>query len=131
MIDKVQILKELTYKMSRSSGKGGQNVNKVSTKVELRFDVKQSLFLSDDEKCRLIEKLRNRISNKGILVISCDTERTQLRNKTKVIELFFGLIEKALYIQKKRKKTTPTKSSVEKRIKDKKIKSEKKQQRRI
>ncbi len=101
MINKDQILKELVFKTSRSSGSGGQNVNKVSTKVELRFDLKNTMLLSDNEKERIVVKLKNRISLEGILILSSDSERTQLRNKKKVIELFFELLEKALQKPKK------------------------------
>ncbi len=126
MINKDQILKELTFKASRSSGSGGQNVNKVSTKVELRFDLYNSLLLSDNQKERIESKLKNRISSEGILIITSDSERTQLRNKKNVIELFFELIEKALQRPKKRVKTKPTRTSKEKRLKEKKIVSQKK-----
>jgi ribosome-associated protein len=126
MLNKDQILKELLFKTSRSSGSGGQNVNKVSTKVELRFDLYNSSLLSDNEKERVKIKLKNRISSEGILVMSSDSERTQLRNKKNVIELFFELLEKALHKPKKRVKTKPTRSSKEKRLKEKKMKSDKK-----
>jgi len=126
MISKELLLSELTFKAVRSSGSGGQNVNKVSTKVALRFDIEHSEFLSDDEKERIYKKLKNRISNEGILIISSDAERTQLRNKNKAIELFFELLENALKKPKKRKKTKPTRASKEKRLKEKKIQSEKK-----
>ena len=131
MINKDLILKELNFKTSRSSGSGGQNVNKVSTKVELRFNVVNSLLLTDDEKDRVLEKLKNRISSEGILIISSDTERTQLRNKKKVIEIFLELLEKSLKKPKKRIKTKPSRASKEKRLKEKKIKSDKKQSRKI
>lgn len=127
MISKDLILKELVFKAVRSSGSGGQNVNKVSTKVELRFDVEHSEFLTGDEKIRIFKKLKNRISNEGILIITSDTERTQLRNKNKAVELFFNLLEQALKKPKKRKKTKPTRASKEKRLKEKKVQSEKKQ----
>jgi len=126
MLNKDQILKELIFKTSRSSGSGGQNVNKVSTKVELRFDLYSSVLLSENQKERIGFKLKNRISSEGILIISSDSERTQLRNKKNVIELFFELLEKALQKPKKRVKTKPTRASKEKRLKDKKIKSDKK-----
>jgi ribosome-associated protein len=126
MISKDLILDELVFKAVRSSGSGGQNVNKVSTKVELRFDIENSEFLTGDEKARIFTKLKNRISNEGILIITSDTERTQLRNKNKAIELFFDLLEQALKKPKKRKKTKPTRASKEKRLKDKKLQSEKK-----
>src|SRR6056297_4331861 len=96
MISKDLILNELVFKAVRSSGSGGQNVNKVSTKVELRFDVEHSEFLTGDEKARIFKKLKNRISNEGILIISSDTERTQLRNKKNAIAIFFDLLEQAL-----------------------------------
>lgn len=131
MVDKDQLIKELEFKATRSSGKGGQNVNKVSTKVELRFDVSNSLLLSDNEIVRISEKLKNRISLEGILILSSDSERTQLGNKRKVFELFLSLIEKALHKPKKRIKTKPTKASKERRLKEKKIKSDRKQSRRI
>ncbi|MEA2105657.1 MAG: alternative ribosome rescue aminoacyl-tRNA hydrolase ArfB [Bacteroidota bacterium] len=127
MISKDLILKELVFKAVRSSGSGGQNVNKVSTKVELRFDVEHSEFLTEDDKNRIFKKLKNRISNEGILIITSDTERTQLRNKNKAVELFFNLLEQALKKPKKRKKTKPTRASKEKRLKEKKVQSEKKQ----
>ncbi|MFP4025443.1 MAG: alternative ribosome rescue aminoacyl-tRNA hydrolase ArfB [Thiohalospira sp.] len=127
MIPKELLLNELTFKAVRSSGSGGQNVNKVSTKVELRFDIENSEFLTEEEKKRIARKLKNRISNEGILIITSDTERTQLRNKNNAIEIFFELLEQALKKPKKRKKTKPTQASKEKRLKEKKIQSEKKQ----
>lgn len=127
MINKELILKELSFKASRSSGSGGQNVNKVSTKVELRFNVEESLLFTENEKDRILTKLKNRISSDGILIISSDSERTQLRNKKKAIEIFFDLLEKALRKPKKRIKTKPSKASKEKRLKEKKIQSDKKQ----
>jgi len=131
MIDKHLIISELIFKTSRSSGSGGQNVNKVETKVELRFNVNESALLTVDEKDRISIKLKNRISNDGFLILSSESERTQLANKKKSIELFLELLEKALYIPKKRINTKPSKSSKEKRLKSKKINSEKKKSRRI
>ena len=128
-MDKDLIIKELSFKTSRSSGSGGQNVNKVSTKVELRFDIGNSIFLSDNEKGTIEFKLKNRISKEGILILTSDTERTKLANKKKVVKLFLDLIEKALRKPKKRIKTKPTRTSKEKRLKEKKIQSEKKQRR--
>lgn len=131
MIDKENILNELNFKATRSSGSGGQNVNKVSTKIELRFSIDDSLYISDNEKNRIKKKLANRISNENILIISSDSERTQLGNKKKAIEIFFDLIEKALKKPKKRIKTKPTKASKERRLKQKKIQAEKKKLRNI
>ncbi len=131
MINKNLILKELSFKASRSSGSGGQNVNKVSTKIELRFDIDSSLLLADTEKNRIKIKLKNRISSENILIITSDSERTQLRNKKKAIEIFFDLLEKALRKPKKRIKTKPTRASKEKRLKEKKIQSDKKKYRKM
>ena len=131
MLEKDQILSELKFTATRSSGKGGQNVNKVSSKVELRFNIQESNILSDSEKERIFEKLKNRISMDAVLIITSDSERTQLANKKKTIEIFYELIEKALTIPKKRIKTKPTKASKEKRLLEKKMQSEKKKQRRI
>lgn len=131
MFNKEQVIKDLIYKATRSSGSGGQNVNKVSTKVELRFDVDASLALTDKQKDLIKRKLKNRISTEGILILSSDSERSQLGNKKKVNELFLELLEKALKKPKKRIKTKPTRTSKEKRLKQKKIQSEKKKLRNL
>lgn len=111
---------EFNFLSARSGGPGGQNVNKVNTKVELRFDVLSSILLSEDEKKVISEKLKNRINNKGEFVISSQSERTQLTNKNRVIEKFYELISKALTIPKRRRSTTPTPASRIKRIEKKK-----------
>jgi len=112
---------ELLYSTSRSSGPGGQNVNKVNTKVELRFDIKLSSLLTDLEKDLIFNKLKNRITNDGELVIVSQSERTQLNNKKVVTEKFFEVISKALTIQKKRRATRATITSRLKRLEKKKI----------
>ena len=114
---------EFVFQASRSSGPGGQNVNKVSSKVELRFNITSSALLTDDEKIIIGDKLFNKINKSGELVLIAQTDRSQLKNKEKVIEKFYLLLEKALIPQKKRHKTKPTKASIEKRLVSKKVKS--------
>lgn len=123
-------LPELTFSASRSSGAGGQNVNKVNTKVELRFDIGASQLLTDDEKARLLDKLASRLTQDGILIVVSQTERTQLRNKAACIDKFYEVLQAALTVQKKRKPTKPTVASKERRLESKKRLSERKAQRR-
>lgn len=120
---------ELDFTASRSSGPGGQSVNKVNTKITLRFDIDNSHLLSEEEKEKLKKKLSNKISNDNILIVSAESERSQLRNKEEAISKFYQLLKDAFKQQKKRKKTKPTKASKEKRIKQKKIQAEKKKTR--
>lgn len=122
-------INEFIFSASRSGGPGGQNVNKVSSKIELRFNVKESNLLSIEEKEIILVKLINKINHEGELVLVSQTERSQLANKEKVIEKFYSLISKALTTQKKRKPTKPTKTSKEKRLESKKIIAEKKNSR--
>ncbi len=118
---------ELKFSASRSSGPGGQNVNKVNSKVELRFHVDQSELLSENEKFMINLHCRNRINSEGELIITVQTDRSQLKNKEEAIEKFYQLITKALTPRKKRRPSAPTRSSVERRLKLKKESSEKKQ----
>ena len=124
---KNQLISELKFSASRSSGPGGQNVNKVNTRVELHFFISDSEVLTIEEKERLFAKLKNRINAEGELILTSQSERSQLANKEKVTELFFTLIEKALTVPKKRKKTTPTAASRIKRLESKKNVALKKQ----
>jgi ribosome-associated protein len=121
-----KIFEEVVFKAVRSGGKGGQNVNKVSTKVELYFNVYDSLYISYEDKITLLNKLSNRIDKNGVLRLTSETERSQFRNKQAVTEKFKGLLKEALKKTKKRLKTKPTAGSKEKRISSKKVDSKKK-----
>ena len=121
---------EFQFLTSRSSGPGGQNVNKVNSKVELRFDIPNSLLLTDDQKEILQAKLATKITLEGILSVVSQRDRSQLANKEDAIWKFYLLISKALKPVVRRKKTKPTKSSVERRLTVKRMKAEIKQNRR-
>jgi ribosome-associated protein len=118
--------RELTFQASRSGGAGGQNVNKVSTKMELRFHVDNSELLTDEEKVLVQEKLASRITNDGFLQVVSQTERSQLQNKEQAIARFYELLRQALTRQKKRTATKPSRSSVRKRLESKRKQSDKK-----
>jgi len=124
-----ELLKELSFKATRSSGAGGQHVNKVASQMELSFDIPNSTGLSEAEKERLQEKLKSRLTKEGILQLSCSESRSQHKNKTIVIERFLDLIKVNLRVQKPRKKTKPGKGAIEKRLKSKKNNALKKSQR--
>lgn len=120
-LKKRNLEKELIYSSSRSGGPGGQNVNKVSTKVELRINLAITSFFSEEEKAILFRKLKNKINKEGELVLISQSERMQLSNKISVTEKFYDIVSKALTVQKKRKATRPTESSKTKRLDSKKI----------
>ena len=105
---------------SRSSGPGGQNVNKVNTKVEIHFNVSLSSGLSDSEKERVLRKLKNRINSDGELVVRSQSERTQLNNRKKAIERLFLLLVESLTERPPRKPTSPTRKSKTERLDEKK-----------
>lgn len=118
---------ELEFSASRSSGPGGQNVNKVNSKVTLKFDVRNSLVLTEDEKSILLNKLVSRLSTDGVLTLTSQDKRSQLQNKEAVVAKLDVLLRKAFEKKKIRKATKPSKGSIQQRIKKKKQHSEKKQ----
>ena len=129
-MEKDKLISELQFKAVRSSGAGGQNVNKVSSKVVLSFDLKNANSLSMEEKNRLETSLSSRLTNDHILILNCDEDRSQLKKKEIVIKRFLAIIEQGLYIPKIRKATKIPKSVIRKRLKDKKNVSDIKKTRR-
>jgi ribosome-associated protein len=131
MNNKIQIPQnELEFKASRSSGPGGQNINKLNTKIAIALDVPNCTFLSEEQKRIILKKLAGRITKDNRLIIESQKFRTQKANRDFAVEKLKSLIEKALKKPKKRKPTRPTAASVEKRLKQKRLKSITKQQRR-
>jgi ribosome-associated protein len=120
------IIQELKFKAVRSSGAGGQHVNKVSSKIELAFDLENSNALTELEKNRLLKKLSSKLSKENILLIQCEETRSQHKNKELVIQKLFDTLETNLVVPKRRRKTKPTRSAIEKRLKSKKRAAQKK-----
>ncbi|MBJ6369667.1 alternative ribosome rescue aminoacyl-tRNA hydrolase ArfB [Snuella sedimenti] len=129
MINKETLLQEAVFKAVRSSGSGGQHVNKVASKVELMFDLEASLVFNDGEKQRIKEKLKHRLTTKGVLVLQCDESRSQHKNKELVAKRFFDLIRTSLVRPKKRVPTKVPKAVIRKRLKSKRIRSDRKENR--
>ncbi len=126
MFNKEALLQELIFKAIRSSGAGGQHVNKVASKVELQFDLSKSLVFNEEQKERLQTKLKHRLTKENVLVLQCDESRSQHKNKDLVIKRFLELINYSLIIPKKRIPTKVPKSVIRKRLKNKRNLSEKK-----
>jgi len=130
-INKTALQKEVFYKTSRSGGKGGQNVNKVSSKVELLFSVNESLLFNEDEKLLLNDKLQARFNKDGLIQVICDEERSQYLNKQKALDRLIVLFTKALIVPKKRKPIRVSKAAKQARLQNKRIMSEKKESRKF
>lgn len=117
---------EFDFQASRSSGPGGQNVNKVNSRVELRFDIPNSVLLEEHQKTVLQQKLAPKLTSDGILIVVSQETRSQLENKELAVQKFYALLKQALKPVKKRRPTRPTKASLEKRLERKKQQAEKK-----
>jgi len=126
---KEALQKEIAYKTSRSGGKGGQNVNKVSSKVELLFSIDASTLFNDDEKQLLNNKLQSRFNKDGLVQVICDIERSQYLNKEKAVERLIMILTKALHQPKIRKPSKVSKAAKAARLADKRIQADKKNSR--
>lgn len=129
-MDTYDLVKELQFRTSRSGGSGGQHVNKVSSRVEVFWDIINSVVFNDEEKERIIQILKNRINKNGILQIVVDEDRSQLRNKNNAINKILQLIQRSLIKEKSRKATKPHQAAVAKRLDTKKKQALKKINRR-
>lgn len=128
-MDKAILLSELKFKAVRSSGAGGQNVNKVSSKVVLSFDLANSLGLTQEEKERLQIKIANKLTQEAVLIITSEEDRSQFKNKEIAIKKFLKVIENGLLVPKERKEIKVSRNAKEKRLNAKKVMSVLKQNR--
>ena len=126
LINAALLFPELHFMASRSGGPGGQNVNKVNSKISLRFEIRQSQILTDDEKEIISQRLSSYLTKDGILHISSQESRSQLENKQAVLAKLDALLAKAFEKRKARKKSKPSQAVIKKRIESKKRLSEKK-----
>ncbi|MBX2969896.1 MAG: aminoacyl-tRNA hydrolase [Cyclobacteriaceae bacterium] len=122
-----EILHEFVFTTSRSSGPGGQNVNKVNTKVTLKWDVLQSASITDEQRILIREKLKSYFTKEGVLILMAQDKRSQLANKEAVMNKLDRLLKQAFVRKKVRKATKPSKTAVKKRLESKKQHAEKKQ----
>ncbi|RNI23628.1 alternative ribosome rescue aminoacyl-tRNA hydrolase ArfB [Rufibacter latericius] len=122
---------ELTFQTSRSSGPGGQNVNKVASRVEVWFSIENSALLTQEQKDLLLEKLAPRLNKEGFLHLASQEDRSQLANKELVVQKLYEVLEQALHRPKPRKKTRPSKAAVQKRLLSKQKQGQKKANRRF
>ncbi len=125
-----EFTKELVFTASRSSGPGGQSVNKVNTQIQLRFNIATSDLLSEKEKTTLLFKLRNQLTKNGDLIITAQTERSQIQNKKQTLVKFYALLDNLLKMNKVRLTTHPPKKVKARRLEKKRRQSEKKSMRR-
>lgn len=119
-MDAVEVVKELNFKAIRSSGAGGQHVNKTSSQIELTFDLENSNSLSDKEKALLKTKLSSKLTKENLLILSCQETRSQHRNKNIAIKRFLELLKTNLIRPKRRKATMPSKASLKRKAENKK-----------
>ena len=128
--EKVEIpLSELVYTASRSSGPGGQHVNKADTRIQLRWNVKESVALDDADRALVLKVLASRLTEAGDLILACDSHRSQRRNREDVTQRLVTIVREALIPPKPRKKSKPSRASKEKRLDEKRKKSQTKKDR--
>ncbi|MEJ2879737.1 alternative ribosome rescue aminoacyl-tRNA hydrolase ArfB [Pedobacter sp. GR22-6] len=124
--NKEELLKVVTFKTSRSGGKGGQNVNKVSSKVELLLHIENTPFFTDEQRALLKERMAHRLDQEGYLHVVSQEDRSQLMNKERTLLKLMALLKSALHVQKVRKPSKTPKSVIRKRMEDKRAVSARK-----